>query len=278
MKSTKSLNKIVAYAALTIGAIIGLFPLYWTWLVSLRADGWEFTFPPIWYPNSWLWNNYVRTWNEGPFLTYTRNSVMTTLLATAGTLISASLAAFSFSRLRFPGRNLMFGLILSTMMLPGWVTIIPRFILFKQLKWIDTLKPLWVPSWFGGGAFYIFMMRQFFMGIPLELEEAARVDGASTFRIYWQIFLPNSGPVLASVSIFSFISHWNNFMGPLIFTNSVETRTLALGLRYFQHEFTTSINLMMCATIFMLIPVLILFFAAQRYFIRGVVTTGLAGR
>ncbi|MBV7332275.1 carbohydrate ABC transporter permease [Chloroflexi bacterium TSY] len=146
------------------------------------------------------------------------------------------------------------------------------------MGWIDTLRPLIVPSWFGGSAFYIFMMRQFFLTIPVEMEEAARVDGASTLRIYWQIFLPNSGPVLAAVTIFSFIQHWNNFLGPLIFTNSVESRTLALGLRYFQHEFTTSVNLMMCATIFMLIPVVILFFSAQRYFIRGVVTTGLAAR
>ena len=274
----KQVKGILAYTVLTIGAIVGLFPLYWCFLASLRPDGWEFTFPPVWYPNYWRWNNYLRAWNSGPFLIYTRNSVSTTVLATLGTLLSGSLVAFGFARLRFPGKALLFSLILSTMMLPGWVTIIPRFILFKQLGWIDTLKPLIVPFWFGGGAFYIFMMRQFFLTIPLELEEAARVDGASTFRIYWQIFLPNSGPVLASVAIFSFISRWNNFMGPLIFTNSVESRTLALGLRYFRNEFTTSTNLMMCATIFMLIPVLILFFTAQRYFVRGVVTTGLAGR
>jgi len=278
MKLKSRAKKVLSYCVLIMGAIVGLFPLYWTWMVSLRPGGWEFTFPPIWLPNSWLWSNYIDAWHEGPFLLYTRNSVLIAVLATLGTLLSGSLSAFGFSRLRFHGRDVMFTLILATMMLPGWVTLIPRFILFKHLRWLDTLKPLIVPSWFGGGAFYIFMMRQFFMTIPVEMEEAARVDGASTFRIYWQILVPLSGPVMASVAIFSFISHWNDFMGPLIFTKSEESRTLALGLRYFRTEFSISVNYMMCATMFMIIPVLILFFAAQRYFVRGVVTTGLAGR
>ena len=271
-------RQILGYVALTTGAIISLFPLYWTWMVSLRPAGWEFTFPPIWLPVSWRWQNYVDAWNAGPFLVYTRNSLLITLLATLGTLLSGSISAFGFARLKFPGRDVAFTLILSTMMLPSWVTLIPTFILFKHLHWLDTLKPLIVPSWFGGGAFFIFMMRQFFLTIPIEMEEAARVDGASTIRIYWQIIMPLSGPVMASVSIFSFIRHWNNFMGPLIFTSSVKSRTLALGLRYFQHEYTTSVCLMMCAAIFMIIPVLILFFAAQRYFVKGVATAGLAGR
>ncbi|MGQ9555158.1 MAG: carbohydrate ABC transporter permease [Anaerolineae bacterium] len=234
--------------------------------------------PPQWLPKFFLWRNYVRAWNSGPFLIYTRNSLLVTILGTLGTLLTGSLSAFGFARLRFVGRDLVFGVLLSTMMLPLWVTIIPTFIIFKTLRWIDTLRPLYVPAWFGGGAFYVFLMRQFFLTLPVEMEEAARVDGASTFRIYWQILLPLSGPVMASVAIFSFINHWNDFMGPLIFTNSVHSRTLALGLRFFRNEYTTSVNLMMCAAIFMVIPVLILFFAAQRYFVRGVVMSGLAGR
>lgn len=278
MKARKRLGKVMGYTVLSIGALAMLFPFYWIWMASLRPDGWEFAYPPVWLPDSWMWGNYTRAWNSGPFLIYTRNSLTITLLCTAGTLLSGSMSAFGYSRLKFAGRDIMFALLLATMMLPGWVTIIPTFILFKYMRWIDTLKPLIVPSYFGGGAFYVFMMRQFFMTLPVEMEEAARVDGASTFRIYWQIIMPLSGPVMASVAIFSFISHWNDFMGPLIFTNSVKSRTLALGLRYFQQEVFTSVNLMMCASIFMAVPVIILFFAAQRYFVRGVVMSGLAGR
>jgi multiple sugar transport system permease protein len=274
----KTVSQALGFSILSIGAAIGLFPLYWTWMISLRPDGWEFTYPPQWLPQYFLWENYLRAWRSGPFLIYTRNSLLVSILGTLGTVLTSSLSAYGFSRLRFAGRDLVFGLILSTMMLPSWVTIIPTFIIFKTLRWIDTLRPLYVPAWFGGGAFYIFLLRQFFLTLPVEMEEAARVDGASTFRIYWQIIMPLSGPALASVAVFSYINHWNDFMGPLIFTNSVHSRTLALGLRFFRNEYTTSVNLMMCAAIFMLIPVLILFFAAQRYFVRGVVMSGLAGR
>jgi multiple sugar transport system permease protein len=272
------LTKVAAYALLTVGAIVCLFPLYWCWMLSLRPDGWEFTIPPVWLPEYWLWGNYIRAWNSGPFLIYTRNSLLTTILPTIGAILTGSLSAFGFSRLRFPGRDAVFAVLLSTMMLPGWVTLIPTFVLFKYLGWLDSLRPLIVPAWFGGGAFFVFMLRQFFLTIPVEMEEAARVDGASTLRLYWQIIMPLSGPVVASVAIFSFINHWNDFMGPLIYTNSVKARTLALGLRYFRNEYTTSVNLMMCAAMFMIFPVLLLFFGAQRYFVRGVVTSGLAGR
>jgi len=277
-KARSPLSKAAAYVLLIVGAFFCLIPLYWTFITSLRPAGWELTFPPKWIPEYFLWQNYLAAWQSGPFLTYTRNSLTVTLLGTVGSLATSSISAFGFARLRFASRDVLFALILSTMMLPNWVTIIPKFVMFKELGWIDTLYPLWVPAWFGGGAFYIFMMRQFYLTLPVEMEEAARVDGASTLRIFLQITLPLTGPVLASVAIFSFIRYWNDFMGPLIFTNKVETRTLALGLRFFRNEFTTSVNLMMCASMFMTIPVIILFFAAQRYFVRGVVTSGLAGR
>ena len=277
-KARKALSDMAAYVLLIVGAFLCLIPLYWTFITSLRPAGWELTFPPKWIPEYFLWQNYLAAWQSGPFLIYTRNSLTVTLLGTIGSLATSSISAFGFARLRFASRDVLFAILLSTMMLPSWVTIIPKFVMFKELGWIDTLYPLWVPAWFGGGAFYIFMMRQFYMTLPVEMEEAARVDGASTFRIYLQIILPLTGPVLASVAIFSFIRYWNDFMGPLIFTNKVDTRTLALGLRFFRNEFTTSVNLMMCASMFMTIPVIVLFFAAQRYFVRGVVTSGLAGR
>jgi len=274
----RAIGQVVAYTALTVGGMLCLIPLYWTFISSLRPSGWELTFPPKWIPEYFLWENYVNAWGSGPFLIYTRNSLTVTILGTLGSLATSSISAFGFARLRFVSRDVLFAVILSTMMLPSWVTIIPKFVMFKEIGWIDTLYPLWVPAWFGGGAFYIFMMRQFYLTLPVEMEEAARVDGASTFRIFLQIILPLTGPVLASVAIFSFIRYWNDFMGPLIFTNKVESRTLALGLRFFRNEFTTSVNLMMCASMFMTIPVIVLFFAAQRYFVRGVVTSGLAGR
>jgi ABC-type glycerol-3-phosphate transport system permease component len=270
--------RTLTYVALSAGALLCLIPLYWSFICSLRPAGWELTFPPKWIPEYFLWENYVKAWQSGPFLTYTENSLTVTLLGTIGSLMTSSISAFGFSRLHFKSRDFIFAIILSTMMLPSWVTIIPQFVLYKELRWIDTLYPLWVPGWFGGGAFYIFMMRQFYMTLPVEMEEAARVDGASTLRIFLQIILPLTGPVMASVAIFSFIHYWNDFMGPLIFTNKIDHRTLALGLRYFRNEHTTSINLMMCASMFMVIPVLLLFFAAQRYFVKGVVTSGLAGR
>lgn len=270
--------RLTIYAMLTIGAVVGLFPLYWCFLASLRPFGYEFPFPPQWLPTHFRWENYVNTWKSAPFGIYTRNSLVITVSATIGTLLSGSISAFGFARLKFHGRDWAFAVILSTMMLPAWVTIIPTFILFRSLKWLDTLRPLIVPFWFGGGAFYIFLMRQFFLTIPVEMEEAAYVDGASAFRVYWQIIMPISGPVLASVSIFSFIHHWNDFMGPLIYTSSVQSRTLALGLRVFRNEMLVRVNLLMCASLIMLIPVLLLFFVAQRYFVRGVVTSGLAGR
>jgi ABC-type glycerol-3-phosphate transport system permease component len=163
-------------------------------------------------------------------------------------------------------------------MLPDIVTLIPRFILFRALGWYDTLLPLIVPSWFGGGAFYVFLMRQYYLTLPFELDEAARVDGAGTFYIYWRIMLPLSGPALAAVVVFSFVSHWNDFLGPLIFTQSAETRTLALGLRSFLGQYKSAWNMLMVGSVLMLLPVLALFFAAQKYFVRGVALSGFAGR
>jgi multiple sugar transport system permease protein len=197
---------------------------------------------------------------------------------TLGTLITASMMAFAFARLRFPGRGFLFGLVLSTIMLPGIVTLIPTFIVFRYLGWINTLLPLIVPSWFGGGAFNIFLIRQFFMTLPYDLDEAARIDGASNFRIYWNILLPLSKPVLATVAIFSFIYHWNDFFHPLIYLQDTSKWTMAIGLQGFKDLYSTSWNLMMAASTAMITPLLVLFFLAQHYFVSGIHLTGIAGR
>ena len=260
------------------GALVSLFPLFWLVSTALKLDGREWLFPPEWIPNPARPENFLDAWRELPALLFLRNSTAVALLATAGNVLAASFVAFGFARLRFVGRDFWFLVLVSTLMLPSVVTLIPTFILFRYLHWFDTLLPLIVPSWLGGGAFNVFLIRQFYATLPMELDEAARVDGASSFWIYWRVLLPLSGPALAAVAIFGFIHHWNDFLGPLVFTNSVETRTLAVGLKLLQSAYGTSWNLIMAGSVWMLLPVLVLFFVAQRYFIRGIALTGMAGR
>ena len=270
-------RRALVYLLLVAIAAIKCLPLFWMISTSLKRPGMEFVFPPEWIPNPANWQNYVDVWTVFPIDVYGRNSFFVTTLATLGTVLSASLVAFGFAWMRFKGRDFWFTVLLSTMMLPTIVTLIPNFILYRTLGWIDTLYPLIVPYWFGG-AFSVFLIRQFFLTLPYELVEAALVDGAGHIRIYWQIMLPLAGPSLAAVSIFSFVSHWNDFMHPLIYTSSPDLRTLALGLRFFLGEYTTQWSMLMAASVVMLIPVLIIFFSAQRYFIQGIHLSGLTGR
>ena len=275
---TSTPGQIAAYTLLVLGALVSLTPLYWLVVTSLRPEGAEFTYPPEWMPSSLHPENYAMAWRRAPFWIFTRNSVVVTFSSILGTLITASMAAYAFARVRFWGRDVWFGLLLSTMMLPWAATLIPRFLLFQRLHLIDSLWPLIIPFWCGGGAFYVFLLRQFYLTLPIEMEEAALVDGASRLRIYLQITLPLSRPALASVGVFSFIRHWNDFMGPLIFTNRESSRTLALGLRYFGHEQFAEFRLVMAVATLMMVPVLFVFFAANKYFVTGVALSGLAGR
>jgi ABC-type glycerol-3-phosphate transport system permease component len=196
-------------------------------------------------------------------------------------MLSASAVAYGFSRFRFPGREALFLLVLGTMMLPWQVTIVPTFLLFRYMGWINTYMPLIIPSYFGGGAFFIFLLRQFFMSIPRDLDEAAKIDGASSVRVFWNIILPLSKPALATVAIFSFIEHWNEFIGPLIYLNSPQKFTVSIGLRYFVSNPFESDEpreaILMAASLIVAAPPLILFFAAQKYFVQGIVTTGIKG-
>lgn len=278
--SSLILSNTVRYALLIIGGVICFVPLGWMLSTSLKMPGTEFIFPPNLIPRPVVWSNYIDavTRPGHPFFLYTRNSVVITFLATLGTVLTSSFVAFGFARIRFRGRDFWFIVLLSTLMLPDVVRLIPSFILFKLLGWIDTLLPLIVPFWFGVNAFYVFLIRQYFRTIPLELDEAALMDGAAYVRIYWQVILPISGPVLGAVTIFSVLSHWNDFLGPLIYTNSVDLRTLALGLRFFMSRTGTDWNQLMAASILMLAPILVLFFSMQRYFIRGIHMTGFGGR
>jgi multiple sugar transport system permease protein len=255
-----------------------LAPLLWLISTSLKDPSDIFTLPPRWIPDPIRWQNYPEALAAQPFDRFFLNTLTVTILATLGTVLTASLAAFAFARLRFPLRSFWFGVVISTLMLPSIVTLIPTFILFRWLGWIDTFYPLIVPYWFGGGAFNIFLLRQFFLTIPLELDEAARMDGASNYRIYAQIILPLAKPALATVVIFSIINHWNEFVLPLIYLHSTEKWTMAIGLQGFKGLYATQWNWLMAASTLMVLPLIILFFSAQRYYLEGIQMSGIAGR
>jgi multiple sugar transport system permease protein len=253
-----------------------LFPIFWLVTTSLKIKAQVFKFPPVWIPNPVHWQNYPDALTAVPFDRYAVNTLIITTANIVGVMLSSSLVAYAFARLRFPGRDILFILILSELMLPQTVTLIPRYIEFKELGWIDTWWPLIVPNYFGN-AFFIFLLRQFFRTIPRDLSDAAKVDGASELRIFWQIVLPLSRPALAVVAIFTFLYNWNDYLEPLIYISSEEKYTMALGLATFRDLLSTEWGLLMAGSTVMILPVVILFFFAQRYFIRGVVLTGLKG-
>ena len=276
----KLLGKLLLQALLITTSFSMLLPMLWLISTSLKVSGKEWAFPPQLIPNPVAWSNYVDFMRElpVPFYKYILNTVTITTFATLGTVLTSSLAAFSFARLRFWGRNRVFILVISTMMLPGAVTMVPTFLIFKTLGWLDSFLPLTVPYWFGGTAFSIFLLRQFFLSLPYELDEAARMDGASNFWIFLRVIMPLARPAVASVVIFQVLDHWNAFMGPLIYINSQQKYTLTLALRTFQNTRSQRINYLMAASMIQVLPVVVLFFTAQRYFIRGISVTGLAGR
>jgi multiple sugar transport system permease protein len=221
--------------------------------------------------------NYAAAWTAKPFTLFTLNTLFVTFCCILGQVLSASLVAFAFARLEWPGRNLLFFGMLATMMLPGEVTMIPNYLIFRRLGWIDTFLPLTVPSFLGGGAFFIFLFRQFFLTLPRELDEAARVDGCSSLRIYGSVLMPLCKPIIATIAVFSFVAHWNDFLTPLIYLNSSEKFTLALGLQFFRGTYETDMHLLMAASTLVLLPVIVVFFFAQKQFVKSIVLTGMKG-
>lgn len=275
------LGRAAVLLILLSGAVIMLIPFLWLVSSSLKAPSQLWIFPPIWIPSPAQWSNYPEALTTLPFHLYFLNTVVVAALTLLGMLASSSVTAYGFARLRFPGREAIFMILLSTMMVPSAVLLIPQFIMFRQLGWIDTHLPLYVPHYFGagavGGAFNIFLLRQFFRTIPMELSDAARIDGCGELRIFWQIVLPLSKPALATIGIFTFMATWNDFLGPLIYLNSPEKLTAAVGLAAFRGLYSTQWHLLMAASTVMTLPMIVLFFAAQRYFIQGIVLTGLKG-
>lgn len=276
VKISRKTGRTAAYIALTLGAIISLVPFLWMLSSSFKDPSMVFADPPQIIPKPWLWDNYSKALTVMPFGLYTWNTVKITFTCILGTVLSCSIVAFGFARMRFPGRSALFIVLLSTMMLPAQVTMIPVFKIFAALGWYDTFLPLTVPAFFGA-PFYIFLLRQYFMTIPHEMDEAARIDGASTWQTFSKVLLPQAKPALATVALFAFMAHWNDFLGPLIYLNSPAKRTLALGLYAFQGQYSTDWHYLMAASTVVMLPPLILFFIGQKYFIQGVVISGVKG-
>jgi len=275
---------VLIYAILIAFSAVMLIPFVWMVSSSLRSEAEMFPYPAdpltwgFWVPTPPRWENYVNAWNALPFTTFLRNTLVITTGRLAGELVSCSLIAFGFARLRARWRDALFMVLLGTMMLPGQVTMIPVYILFSKLGWINTFKPFIVPAFFGA-PFFVFMLRQFFLNIPMDLDEAARIDGASTFQIFTHIFLPLAKPPLAVIAIFLFMGSWRDFLGPLMYLQETGKFTLALGLMLFRSygEYATRWDLIMASSIAMSMPPLILFFLTQKLIVRGVTLTGIKG-
>jgi multiple sugar transport system permease protein len=275
--------RIVSFALLVALAALSILPFVWQVGSSFKDLAEITTYPPRLLPSEWRWENYAEVWNSVPFARFTINTLIVAVLATTGQTLSAAAVAYGFARFRFPGRNAAFMLCLTGLMLPWEVTIVPQFLLFRELGWLDTLLPLIVPHWFGvgaTGAFSIFLLRQFFMTIPLDLDEAAKIDGASYPRIFWTILLPLARPALTTVAILAFLVHWSEFIQPFVYLNSTDNFVLSLGIRFFQtlpSSEPSRDHLLMAVSVLITLPPILVFFALQRYFVKGVVTSGIKG-
>jgi multiple sugar transport system permease protein len=270
--------RVLATALCVAGLVIILFPLAWMFSTSLKTRAEVSKFPPVWIPSIPQWDNYRQALTgQNRFDIYFVNTLIYSVGSMVGELLSCALVAYGFARLRAPGKNALFILVLATMMLPGWVTLIPQYIMFSRFGWIDTFLPLVVPKFFGS-AYLIFMLRQFYKTLPKDYEEAALIDGANYFGIWWRIILPLSLPALGAVAIMSFMYHYQTFFEPLIYLNSQHNYTISLGLQQFQAPFGgTAFHLLMAASLVTIIPPVILFFITQRYFIQGIVISGVKG-
>jgi multiple sugar transport system permease protein len=272
--------RVVLWIVLVLGAAVMVVPFVWLVRSALMTDDQIFIAPPEWLPDPFAWSNFSDALSAVPFLQYFLNTMTIEVFVVTGTVITCSLAAFSFARLRWRGRNVVFGLLLTGVMLPYAVTLIPTFVMWGYLGALDTFLPLTVPAWFagaGGGVFNIFLLRQFFLTIPFELDEAAYIDGATPWKVFWKIIMPNSKPAIVVVVIFTFIGVWNDFLGPLLYLSDDSKFTLALGLASFQSTYTAQWGLLMAASLLVILPIIILFFVLQRYFVEGVTLTGVKG-
>jgi ABC-type glycerol-3-phosphate transport system permease component len=275
MRLTRRIQIVLTYIVLLGGAFVLMIPFFWMISTSLKTLDEVQSWPIVWIPGHWMFSNYIDVFKEIPFARFLANSVIISVGGIIGSLVSSSISGFGFARLRFPGRNILFFVMLTTLMLPAWVVIVPHFMMFSFVGWLDTFLPIIVPAFFGN-AFYIFLFRQYFMGVPRELEDAARIDGCNTFQIFTQIFLPMSKPIIATVAIFAFFYYWNDLLYPLVYLRSQMNFPVSLGMRMFvsAHAIVDYPRLMATAMM-TLLPCIVLFFSFQRLYIQGVVITGV---
>ncbi len=277
-KKFETITQTLNYVLLTVLALAFAFPFLWMIATALKLPTEVYILPPKLIPSTITWDNFIQGWQYADFTRYTWNTVVVTTLAVLGTVISASFVAYGFARFNSRLSGFLFAIVLGTMMLPNQILLIPTYILFSKIGWIDTLTPLIVPSFFGGGAFNIFLLRQFFKTIPKELDQAATIDGANSFQIYYKIMLPAVRPAMITVGALSIAFHWNDFLNPLIYLNSDQNFTIAIGLQFFQNSYgSTQIQMLMAVALITVIPLLILFFIGQKYFVQGITMSGLKG-
>ena len=274
--SRQRLHQIGIYALVACGGALMIIPFLWMLSTSLKTTAQSMAFPPEWWPRPFIWENYTQIYEYMPFFTFLFNSVKITFFVLVGQLLTCSLAGYAFAKLRFPGRRPLFLILLSTMMIPSQVTLIPVFIIMKSLGWINTHYALIVPAFFGS-VFGTFLLRQFFLGLPNDLEDAARIDGCSPFGIYWRIMLPLAKPSLATLGIFTFMGTWNDFMRPLIYLSDMDKMTLPVGLALLSNHQDIRIPLIMAGAVLSLLPILVLYVFGQKYFVQGIALTGMKG-
>lgn len=274
LRLQRLVTALLSHLILLAGAVIVVTPFIWMVSTSFKTPGKTFVYPPQWIPDPFYWQNYPEMWRALPFNKFFLNSIKISTLSTIGQLLTCSMAGFVFGVLRFKGRDALFLALIATLMIPYQVTLIPTFILFSKIGWVGTHYPLWVPA-FWGGAFGTFLIRQFYMTIPIDLAESARIDGANIFQIFRYIYIPLSGPAMATLGIFTFMWSWNDLLNPLIYVRELDQLTLTIGLSFFQNQYGGKWTLMMAGAVVSILPILLIFFFAQKYFIQGIAMTGV---
>lgn len=278
-KQRRLVQRLGWYVCVLLLAVIFIMPVYWMVLMSFKPLSEMYVVPTPWFPKApFQISNYIDAWVKYPFETYFKNTILVVAFTTIGNVFSASLTAFGFARIKFPGRNALFMILISTMMLPFQVKIIPLFQFYKSIGWLNSLLPLIVPTFFAAASpFFVFLMRQFFLSIPEDLADAARIDGCGYFNIYLRIFLPLTKPAMVTVALFSFMDNWNDFFMPLIFINSNQYKTLSLGLAGMTGQYVSDWHIIMAASVFTVLPCIIVFLLAQKYFVEGIAISGIKG-
>jgi len=275
-KAKDGVRELIIHILLIPAALVFLLPFLWMLSTSLKPDAQLYSYPPVWIPNPLQWENYPKSVAFVPFFIYLKNTLIIALTSMVGVVASSSMAAYSLARIHWPGRHILFLLTIATLMLPFQVTLIPVFLVFKNLGWVGDFRPLIIPQFFGY-AYYIFLLRQFFSSIPMELSEAAYIDGASEWTIFWSIILPLAKPALATVAVFQFIRSWTDYLNPLIYLNDQKLYTLQLGLQQYSSQYGREWGLLMAAAVLITLPPIIIFFLTQRTFVQGVTLTGIKG-